>query len=395
MSRHSIAWTVVPLIAATIVRPLRAQAVGQLQVAAGSATDERGVRSNAVTLSPSLTFGEGGAAKAAVAGVATFFQDNAWALGGIVGANSRAPISGGFGIALAADGTGSRTSYGATFATAELSPTVEWTGGPITLFGGGRVAGGYTAIAAQPSFGALGGTTSLVSRTRALYAPVYGARVRLLGEDPSVGAELAVRDEPMHVGDTLVVDQTVNAAAVLGPVTLSGSVGHRSAPGERLTFGSGSFALDLAHGMALAVGGGRYPSNRLTGAAAGNYVTVGLSLRVGGGEHRALPMPRGIGPAPAGVTRLTIRAPEAQSVEVAGDWDDWTPVPAERADNGVWYADLRIPPGEYRYAFRIDGHAWRVPGGAVAVDDGFGGKAAYVTVRDAGASDTPVRQEDR
>ena len=41
-----------------------------------------------------------------------------------------------------------------------------------------------------------------------------------------------------------------------------------------------------------------------------------------------------------------------------------------------------------RYAFRIDGRTWRVPDGAVAVDDGFGGKSAYVTVRGASATDS-------
>ena len=35
-------------------------------------------------------------------------------------------------------------------------------------------------------------------------------------------------------------------------------------------------------------------------------------------------------------------------------------------------------------AFRVNGKEWRVPEGAVAVDDGFGGKSAYVTIRAAG-----------
>jgi hypothetical protein len=51
-----------------------------------------------------------------------------------------------------------------------------------------------------------------------------------------------------------------------------------------------------------------------------------------------------------------------------------------RADNGVWYADLNLPPGEYRYAFRIDGKEWRVPEGVAAADDEFGGKSAWLTV---------------
>jgi hypothetical protein len=47
----------------------------------------------------------------------------------------------------------------------------------------------------------------------------------------------------------------------------------------------------------------------------------------------------------------------------------------------VWYADLKIPPGQYRYAFRVNGIEWRVPDGATAVKDDFGGKSAWLTVR--------------
>ncbi len=398
--RH-IKLAIVVLVSSLTAHPAAAQATGRIQVGAGSATDERGVRSNALTLAPSVVFGEGQQATATLTGSATMFQNNAWSLGGALAANSRAPIAGGFGTALSADGGGSRTSYGATFATAEATPTLEWTWNALTLVAGGQAAAGYTAVSSSAPAGPVPvpvpptSTTTLVSETRWLYAPVYGARLRLLGDDPNVGAEFAVRLEPMRIGDTLVTDRTVNAAVVVGPMTLAASAGERTAVNERTTFGSGTMLLDVTHGVTVDVAGGRYPSNRLTGAAGGNFVTVGLSLRVGGRSIGALPAPRGVVPAAAGWTRLTIDAPNAQVVEVAGDWNDWTPVPAERADNGVWYADLRIPPGQYRYAFRIDGHAWRVPKGAVEVDDGFGGEAAYVTVRDVSTSDTSGGGEER
>jgi hypothetical protein len=190
----------------------------------------------------------------------------------------------------------------------------------------------------------------------------------------------------MHVGAVRATDRTLSGALAAGSMMLSASVGRRTAPDETLDFGSAGLEFDLSSGLALDLDAGRYPSNRLTGAAGGNYVSAGVSLKFGGGRIGALPEARGVTPAPPGTTRLTIRAPRAQQVEVAGDWDDWQPVPALRADDGVWYADLRLPPGEYRYAFRIDGGAWRVPDGAVAVDDGFGGKSAYVTVRDGRAT---------
>ena len=82
-----------------------------------------------------------------------------------------------------------------------------------------------------------------------------------------------------------------------------------------------------------------------------------------------------------GATRFAIVAPGASSVEIAGDWNHWQPEAAQRAANGVWYADVRLTPGEYRYSFRVDRKEWRVPKGVPQVDDGFGGKSAYIAVR--------------
>jgi len=99
-----------------------------------------------------------------------------------------------------------------------------------------------------------------------------------------------------------------------------------------------------------------------------------------GAPHSTLPRPAGIAAAMRGITRLSIRADDAQTVEVAGEFNQWTFVSAKRAANGVWFADLRIPPGQYRYAFRINGTEWRVPEGVTAAEDEFGGKSAWLTV---------------
>jgi 1,4-alpha-glucan branching enzyme len=77
---------------------------------------------------------------------------------------------------------------------------------------------------------------------------------------------------------------------------------------------------------------------------------------------------------------VSISAADADRVELAGDFSKWQSIAATRADNGVWYVDLDLPPGEYRYAFRVNGKEWRVPEGVAAVDDEFGGKSAWLTV---------------
>ena len=162
-----------------------------------------------------------------------------------------------------------------------------------------------------------------------------------------------------------------------------------------MTFSSGSASLSLTPGLSLQGSAGRYPGSRLTGAAAGRFVSLGLFVRSGAPRVMRLPFPKGVPAVRANATRLSLRAPEAGRVELAGDWNNWTPVPARRAANGVWFVDVPLAPGEYRYAFRVDGGAWRVPDGAVTSDDGFGGKSAYVTVARVAASRGSHNQEER
>lgn len=56
------------------------------------------------------------------------------------------------------------------------------------------------------------------------------------------------------------------------------------------------------------------------------------------------------------------------------------PMRATPSPDGTWYVDLKLAPGRYRYAFRVDGTTWPVSDGAAAVDDAFGGKSAWLTI---------------
>ena len=93
-----------------------------------------------------------------------------------------------------------------------------------------------------------------------------------------------------------------------------------------------------------------------------------------------------------GFTRLVIRADDASRVDVAGDFTNWKPIATHRAPNGVWYVDLRIAPGQYRYAFRVNGSEWRVPEGVTAVNDDLGGKSAWLVV--SAPRDTTLQEEE-
>jgi hypothetical protein len=148
---------------------------------------------------------------------------------------------------------------------------------------------------------------------------------------------------------------------------------------SRTLLGSATLSLAMTPYASLDIGGGAYTDNKLLGTSGGNYMSVGLSLKTTR-RAAALPQPAGVAPAMEGMTRIVVPSGRAALVEVAGDFTKWKPIATHRASNGVWYVDLRIPPGQYRYACRIDGGAWRPPEGAPTVDDDFGGRAAWLVV---------------
>lgn len=65
--------------------------------------------------------------------------------------------------------------------------------------------------------------------------------------------------------------------------------------------------------------------------------------------------------------RFRLYMPEASSVQVVGDWNDWGGLSAAggmldpgagamvRGEDGFWTLALDLPRGRYRYAFLVDG----------------------------------------
>lgn len=363
--------------------PLVAQHTTQVSLFGGVATDQLGRRSNAIGVSPSLTFAPGTNVSAQLAGNATRFAADAWSLGGSAAVLGREPFGRRLALTVRGDASASRLHGGgsATFLQGEISPTLELNVSRATLFGGGRLAGGATSQAVRaPAAGLLTPGTHRTSRSsRSGAGALYGAVVTLIDEGET-SAALSGREDRVRVGGVAFVDRTVSLAVARGAASVAANLGSRRGPDDRGTFGSATLVLPLAPRAALEVSGGRYASNPLVGTPAGEFLSVGISLRFTGEHEPRLPRPADVPPPARGMTRLSIRAPDARTVEIAGDFNRWNAVSARRAPNGVWYADLRLGPGRYRYAFRVNGVEWRVPDGATAVDDGFGGKSAWLSV---------------
>lgn len=81
------------------------------------------------------------------------------------------------------------------------------------------------------------------------------------------------------------------------------------------------------------------------------------------------------------LVHFRLEAPDAQQVELAGDFTGWEPRYAlNQIRDGVWSVVVPVRPGVHQYGFLIDGQRWRVDPFAPQVDDGFGGANSRLDV---------------
>lgn len=84
------------------------------------------------------------------------------------------------------------------------------------------------------------------------------------------------------------------------------------------------------------------------------------------------------------LVQFMLVAPEAKSVSVVGDFNDWNPGATplrEAGDAGVWTITVPLTPGRHQYVFMVDGNRWTPdPAAPRAVEDSFGMPNSVVTV---------------
>ena len=98
------------------------------------------------------------------------------------------------------------------------------------------------------------------------------------------------------------------------------------------------------------------------------------ALAVAAGVALVVLLPRGKSVA------FSFDAPQAATVAVVGDFNDWKPTPLIKKGT-AWELRMRLAPGQYNYAFVVDGSRWVADPTAPrnAVDD-FGSPNSVVTV---------------
>lgn len=111
-------------------------------------------------------------------------------------------------------------------------------------------------------------------------------------------------------------------------------------------------------------------------------VAAVVALWVGRGAFPGAGVP-GYGEEAVVYVQFVLDAPGAQSVAVAGDFDEWAGSHSlEDADgDGIWTGRVPITPGVHRYMFLVDGSTWTTdPEAQRYSEDGFGNRNAILAV---------------
>lgn len=81
--------------------------------------------------------------------------------------------------------------------------------------------------------------------------------------------------------------------------------------------------------------------------------------------------------------QFVLEAPDAASVAVAGDFNEWQPevVLADPDGDGIWSGRLLLSPGVHKYMFVVNGTDWMPdPLAEQYVEDGFGNRNSVLAI---------------
>lgn len=183
-------------------------------------------------------------------------------------------------------------------------------------------------------------------------------------------------------------DWQVVAQARRGPheISLSWTQRHAVAgtdhAGEAVSIGG---VLQLSDDLAFLAGAGRQLSDPLRGLPQADIVSASLRLSLG---PKPLPVMQRVAFAEASVERsaggggtlvVRVEAHDTLTVEIAGDFSEWKPMPLAR-EGPHWVARAALPSGKYHIGVRANLGPWRAPRNLARVRDDFGGESGLVVI---------------
>ncbi|HKV52402.1 MAG TPA: glycogen-binding domain-containing protein [Gemmatimonadaceae bacterium] len=192
---------------------------------------------------------------------------------------------------------------------------------------------------------------------------------------------------PSHV--QLWSELEAGADWALGRLRLNALVGARPpvAGFRAATWAQAGATIDVLRGVGLDVSAGTSPARIGLGIPGSRFVSLGIRVEPG------LPSPevsvRHTTPAASFAVRadgpdrytVTYVSSQAGSVQLAGDFNAWTPIDLTEDGRGRWRATIALAPGVHHVSLRVDGGPWFAPPGTPSVADEFGGTSGLLDVR--------------
>jgi hypothetical protein len=162
-------------------------------------------------------------------------------------------------------------------------------------------------------------------------------------------------------------------------------------------YGEITAVVPLSQRLAVSLGGGKYPSDPVRQVVGARYLSAGFRVRAFGRPARSVPVhTTGVLRGPLAPTEesgpqleivgsaerrtLRVRATDATSVELMGDFTDWVPVRLAQVAPALWEISLAVPAGVHRVNIRLNGGPWSAPGGARLERTEFGDVVGIVVV---------------
>ena len=180
----------------------------------------------------------------------------------------------------------------------------------------------------------------------------------------------------------------------LGAVELSAQMGRRFGDSYDVTsdsrqWTSASATIWLSDRIAVVGGGGRQPALPLRGLPARSFGMAGLELAYWPIAKSAVPVsiPRTtlvksfeMRPAAVGMHKIVIHVRGVETVDVMGDFSDWSPLMLSRRGRDLWELSIPMSPGMHQINVRVDSGPWMAPPGMPTMRDAFGGEVGLIGV---------------
>jgi hypothetical protein len=231
-------------------------------------------------------------------------------------------------------------------------------------------------------------------RAAAPIGPVTVIRVDTIRNDTMPGGFEYIQRQETRPGDSRsgrsrlhVLATEARLSWVLRDVLLEAVVGGQQRIDSTLTgrrWMHGQATIPVRSHVALIAGVGQRAIAE--GGHRARYLILGVRLAPGG--TRSSIQPVAIRPVASGIetervaegVRFRVRVPSARMVELAGDFNAWTPVRLRLTKSEMWETIIPLAAGSHRMSIRVDGGVWRAPPGTAEVDDDFDGSVGIVIV---------------